>query len=302
VGGAKAEAEFPPYVAPVAVNYYTPPAIVNFQKFRDQWGIRTLFMEFLGSFFFVFMLIMPAGGMVLTSGAQGSFLTVILSLAMAVTYAVILGGPHSGGCLSPTITLVMAIFRGFPWKYVPFYFIAQFLGAFLAGVLAYALFDPWLDQLDHGNRMAAGPLTAESSAAIFIAMPQEFIPNGHAILCELLGDIVFMITCFGLLDARNPFVHPQLAPLFVGLAVFMVSASFGWYAFVLNPFRDFGPRVYLSHYYDGIFSYHNHYSMIALFVPFIGHFIGAAIYDLLISARYHGGGGGHLNPTKNAHV
>lgn len=44
-------------------------------------------------------------------------------------------------------------------------------------------------------------------------------------------------------DLKNPLLNLQAVPLYVGAAVFMVATAFGWTQFVLNPFRDFGPRV-----------------------------------------------------------
>ena len=60
-------------------------------------------------------------------------------------------------------------------------------------------------------------------------MPGTFLPNGHLVLAELAGDIIFVFIVMSLTDIRNPLVNPQTLPLLVGLAVFLVSGVFGWY-------------------------------------------------------------------------
>jgi len=261
------------------------PFLNDFQRIRDQNGVRLFFLEFIACFLFTFTIIVPSAGLVLTNGEEGSFLIAVMCVSISVSFVVYIAAPHSGAILSPPMLIVAAIFRNFPWKMVPVYLVAHFLGSFVAGVAAYGLISPYLDQLDGGNRNIV-PLSPTSTAAIFVAMPQPFLDNNHLILSELLGDLIFMFIISGLLDTRHPLLNLHLLPLLVGAAVFLVACVFGWIGFVLNPFRDFGPRVYLSAYYDGIFTYHDHYSMIALFIPFVGHIMGAILYDFMVNSRY----------------
>eukprot|EP00026_Physarum_polycephalum_P010747 Phypoly_transcript_10924.p1 GENE.Phypoly_transcript_10924~~Phypoly_transcript_10924.p1 ORF type:complete len:364 (+),score=39.66 Phypoly_transcript_10924:137-1228(+) len=279
------EDEFPPYPLPPTPAYTTPGFVVNFQKFRDQMHIRELFVEAVSCFLFTILIILPAGGLVFTQGVQGSFLIAILCVSFSVMFSIYISVLHSGAILSPAMLLCYALFRGFPWKKVPFYLVAHFLGSFVAGVIAYGLMDPWMDAVDHGNRMAI-PLGPTSTAAVFVPMPPLFLPPGHLFLNEFLGDVIFAFMVMGLLDSRNKLIDVRFLPVLISLVVFVVAGAFGWYGFVLNPFRDFGPRVYLSHYYNGIFSYNNYYSMIALFAPVAGHIVGVLLYDFMVSSRY----------------
>lgn len=73
------------------------------------------------------------------------------------------------------------------------------------------------------------PLGPNSTAAIFVPMPGAFLNSGHLILCELLGDIIFMFILQGILDARNRFIDLKFVPVLVSLDLIMVAGCFGWY-------------------------------------------------------------------------
>lgn len=57
-----------------------------------------------------------------------------LGLGLAITFT----GPTSGAHLSPSITVSFAVYKGFPWRKVPHYIIAQILGAFVAALMVYS--------------------------------------------------------------------------------------------------------------------------------------------------------------------
>ncbi|PRP82311.1 hypothetical protein PROFUN_10383 [Planoprotostelium fungivorum] len=262
--------------------------IKSIQRLRDKAHIRPLIVESIGSFWFIFVLIMSVGGYVIGTEIQAAKLTTapplgdwvssIASLALAVTYGAYMSFHISGGHLSPAITVTNAVLRGFPWKYVPFYLFAHFIGAFFAAICFYGLQTPYLNLIDP-NRTAA-------TAALYVNLPSPVIwSDGYRFINEFLGCTIFMFILSALTDLKNPLLSFKATPIYAGTAVFMVANVFGWNNFVLNPFRDFGPRVYLSIYYKGLWQYHNYWA-IALFVPFMGHIAGALLYDILVAKDY----------------
>lgn len=60
--------------------------------------------------------------------------------------------PTSGGHINPAITLMLASYRGFPWRKVPGYWTAQIVGAFAAASMVQGLYYQLLDQYEGGRR------------------------------------------------------------------------------------------------------------------------------------------------------
>ncbi|MGH9551998.1 MAG: MIP/aquaporin family protein, partial [Terriglobales bacterium] len=102
-----------------------------------------LMAEFLGTF----VLIMFGTGVVAmvvlfptqTPGEMihGGYTNITLGWGLGVTMGIYVAGKVSGAHLNPAVTLAFAVFRGFPWRKVLPYSIAQTAGAFLAAALVY---------------------------------------------------------------------------------------------------------------------------------------------------------------------
>lgn len=86
-------------------------------------------VEFIGTFFFV----LTVGLTVLDPGAGVAAPLAIGSVLMVMVYA---GGHISGGHYNPAVTLAVWMRGRCPAPDVPFYMIAQWLAAILAGVLS----------------------------------------------------------------------------------------------------------------------------------------------------------------------
>jgi len=57
---------------------------------------------------------------------------------------------------SPVVTLCLALFRGFPWKKVPGYWLAQILGSVCAAGVNYALYRRAITLFEGGGRTVTG--------------------------------------------------------------------------------------------------------------------------------------------------
>ena len=116
--------------------------------------LAELTAEFLGTF----VLIMLGTGVVAmvvlfpttTPGEviHGGFTNITLGWGLGVTMGIYVAGKISGAHLNPAVTLALAIFRGFPWKKVLPYSIAQVAGAFVAAALVYRNYLPAFHQVD----------------------------------------------------------------------------------------------------------------------------------------------------------
>src|SRR3954462_8591446 len=90
--------------------------------------------EFTGTFLLVFFGCGSVAAAVLT-GAQVGIFQVAIVWGIGIALAIHITGALSGAHLNPAGTSGMAAWNGFPWRSVPRYIIAQFLGALVASAV-----------------------------------------------------------------------------------------------------------------------------------------------------------------------
>src|SRR5580658_550593 len=105
----------------------------------DRYEWRRLFSELLGTFFLV--LVAVGGGMVNArfGGQAVPYGARVVAPALMVMAIILFMGAVSGAHLNPAVSIAFALRGDFPWKRVPMYLVAQFLGAVLATLLLWAL-------------------------------------------------------------------------------------------------------------------------------------------------------------------
>lgn len=109
------------------------------EQFLDpsrEW--RRFFAEMWGTF----LLVLVACGAVVVSklGGQVSLAMQVAAPGIMVMTAIYFMGTVSGAHLNPAVTIAFALRSHFPWKKVPIYILAQFMGAILAALLLKAMF------------------------------------------------------------------------------------------------------------------------------------------------------------------
>jgi hypothetical protein len=81
-----------------------------------------------------------------------------LAWGFGVMMAIYIAGGISGAHLNPTISIMLAIFRGFPWHDCWQYIIAQLLGSITASGIAYGLYRDAIAQYTRSKSISqAGP-------------------------------------------------------------------------------------------------------------------------------------------------
>src|SRR5436853_3164509 len=101
--------------------------------------VRVLLAEAVGTFMFFFV---GAGAIIATGG--DNLVAIALAHGFGLSVAVSAFGGLSGGHFNPATTFGLAIAGKHPWPRVPTYWLAQAVGALIAGfALRYAFeFDP----------------------------------------------------------------------------------------------------------------------------------------------------------------
>jgi glycerol uptake facilitator protein len=243
----------------------------------------TLFAELLAEFLGTFVLILFGIGVVAmvvlfpsTNPGElihGGYTNITLGWGLAVTMGIYIAGKISGAHLNPAVTLALAAFRGFPWRKVLPYWLAQTAGAFVAAALVYWNYLPAFRQVDPQLERTAGVFTT------FPAFP-ALLQAGF--LDQVIGTALLVLLIFAITDEFNSPPGANLAPLMIGLVVVAIGMSFGgMHGYAINPARDFGPRLFTvvarfrnNGITDGIRVW-----WVPVVAPLLGGLAGAAIYD-----------------------
>jgi glycerol uptake facilitator protein len=207
---------------------------------------------------------------------HGGYTNITLGWGLAVTMGIYVAGKISGAHLNPAVTLALAVFRGFSWRKVIPYWVAQVAGAFLAAALVYRNYLPAFHKVD--------PLL-EKTAGVFTTFPAfpDFPQAGF--LDQVIGTALLVLLVLAITDECNAPPGANLAPLMIGLVVVAIGMSFGgMHGYAINPARDFGPRLFtvFAGFRNNGITDGSRVWWVPVIAPLVGGLIGAAIYDFAI--------------------
>lgn len=117
----------------------------------------------------------PHGGLTTPPGGLGNHDSIAWAWGLGVTLGVYVAGRLSGAHLNPAVTVALATFKGFPWKKVGPYIVAQFLGAFVAALIVRWNYTEALGKYDPGHTI--------KSQGVFSTLPA----NGNPICRSTSG-------------------------------------------------------------------------------------------------------------------
>jgi aquaporin Z len=191
---------------------------------------RRLFSEALGTFLLV---LADSGGGVVNAVSHGaiSLSARVTAPGLTVMAVILFMGAISGAHLNPAVSIAFAARGDFPWRRVPYYIIAQLVGATLACLFLLVLFGK------------AGMLGATE--------PGPGISDWQAVIIELVLTTGLVSTILGTASRAQ-----NLGPISAfGVGAYIILAGL-WSAPIsgasMNPARSFGPDLVLlnfSHYW-----------------------------------------------------
>ena len=209
--------------------------------------------EFIGETLGTFLLVLFGCGSVAVSilfGAYNGILQIAMVWGVGVTLAIYLTRHLSCAHLNPAVSLSMVVGGRMSVRKLPVYLIAQFVGAFLAGLVVYMLFEPSISAYESTHQIIRGTAESVQTAKMFgeyYSAPGSLavVSLPLAIGAEAFGTFLLVLMIFALTEGCNvgrP--HDALAPLFIGLTVASVICLIAPLTQAgLNPARDFGPRM-----------------------------------------------------------
>ena len=204
---------------------------------------------------------------------HGGFTNITIGWGLAVTMGIYIAGRISGAHLNPAVTLALAVFRGFSWRKVLPYCLAQTAGAFVASALVFWNYLPAFHQVDPLLEKTAGVFTTFPA---FPALPQA------GFLDQVVGTGLLLLMIFAITDEFNLPPGANLAPLMIGLVVVAIGMSFGgMHGYAINPARDFGPRLFTvaAGFRNNGITDGSRVWWVPVVAPLIGGLAGSALYD-----------------------
>ena len=248
---------------------------------------RELLAEFLATFVLIVFGAGVVAQVVLSRQGAGTFLSINFAWGLAVTMGCYVAGGVSGAHMNPAVTLALAVHRGFAWRKVLPYSLAQIAGAFTAAAIVYVTYLEALNAFDGGVRQVLGP---QGTAGIWATYPQPYLstfPGGF--IDQVVGTALLVGVIFAISDARNVPPPAGLAPLLVGLLVAVIGMSFGFNAgYAINPARDFGPRLFtaVAGWGAEVFRAGNAWWWVPIVAPCLGGVLGGWVYDMFVGRRF----------------
>ena len=204
---------------------------------------------------------------------HGGYTNITFGWGLAVTMGIYVSGKISGAHLNPAVTLTLAVFRGFSWRKVVPYCVAQVAGAFVAAAIVFWNYLPAFRQVDPQLEKTAGVFTTFPA---FAGLPQA------GFLDQVLGTALLLLLIFAIIDEFNMPPGSNLAPLMIGLVVVAIGMSFGgMHGYAINPARDFGPRLLtvVAGFRNNGITDHTGVWWVPIAGPLLGGLIGGAVYD-----------------------
>jgi glycerol uptake facilitator protein len=215
------------------------------------------------------------------AGGLGNHDSIAWGWGFGVALGVFVAGRISGAHLNPAVSIALAAFRGFPWRKVAPYTVAQTLGAFVAALLVRWDYSEVLAKVD--------PRHTYKTLGVFATLPGNGTLPVHelgALRDQILGTAILLFVILALTDANNQPPLANMTALIIGFLVVAIGMAFGTDAgYAINPARDFGPRLaaFITG-YGGAWrdQYGNFYFWVPIVGPIVGGLIGAALYRILI--------------------
>ena len=192
---------------------------------------------FLGELIGTALLVLLGDGVVAnvvlrrSKGENSGWIVITFGWAMAVFVAVFCVAAFSGAHINPAVTIGLAIVEKVQWPDVPYYIIAQMLGAMIGATLVWLHYRPHFGATDDAN----------AKLAVFCTGP-AIRSTADNFISEMIGTFVLV---FAVLYMTDPEVGlGSIHALPVGLVVLAIGLSLGGTTgYAINPARDLGPRI-----------------------------------------------------------
>lgn len=218
------------------------------------------------------------GALTKPPGGLGDHDSISWAWGLGVMLGVYVAARLSGAHLNPAVTLGLATYRGFPWRKVLPYWVAQFFGAFTAALLVRWNYSEVLARADPGHTI--------KTQTVFSTLPGNGstafgVHELGAFRDQIIGTAILLIVILAITDVLNTPPGANIGPFIVGLAVVAIGMAWGTDdGYAINPARDLGPRLasYITGYHH---AWRDQFGNLIFWVPIAGPLVGALIGGLI---------------------
>lgn len=209
--------------------------------------------ECFGEFAGTFLLVLFGCGSVAVSvlfDAHSGLMQIGIIWGIAVTLAVYATRNLSCAHLNPAVTAGMVAAGRMRGAKLPGYWLAQTLGAILAGFILYACFGSSIESYELAHQITRGSPESAQVAKMFgeyynLPGSNSAVGMWLAAFVEGLGTFLLLLLIFSITEGCNvgkP--SSDTEPVFIGLSVASIICLLAPLTQAgLNPARDFGPRL-----------------------------------------------------------
>ncbi|MCX6081713.1 MAG: aquaporin family protein [Chloroflexi bacterium] len=270
--------------------------------------------NYIGEALGVFFIVLFGCGIVTVAvlvGGMGDLWSIGATWGITVALAVWAGASMSGAHFNPSVTIALALRRGFPWKQVVPYIIAQITGGFLGaavlsiqfgGLIAAKLAALGVVPGQAGSQLVSmiyttytpnpGMVGIDQATATALKVSEGWskVPVWNGAFSEILGTALLMIGILMFLEARS--VNSPTAwffPLALGAMVTMIVVITAPISMTsLNGARDLGPRIWalLQGYGSMAFPGPRGDWWVGSIAPILGAVLGAYFFDYVMLPFY----------------
>ncbi|MFC4127560.1 aquaporin [Nocardia rhizosphaerae] len=222
-----------------------------------------------------FVLVISGVGTAVLAGDRVGALGIALAFGLSLMFLVYAIGPISGCHVNPAVTLGQLLLGRIRAVSAAGYVIAQLVGAFLAGLVLFALAKnlPSYDRAVDG--LAANGWGAHSPSAATGPLGEVVVQNGYGMAAMIIIEVMLTaLLVFVVLASTDQLSDVPLAGLSIGVTltvIHLVSIPVDFTS--VNPARSLG----VAPYQDGAMG------QVWAFVvfPLIGGVLGALVYGLI---------------------
>jgi glycerol uptake facilitator protein len=159
-----------------------------------------LIAEFLGTMILILFGVGVVAQVVTNpDGGMGDHDSIAWAWGIGVILGVYVAGRVSGAHINPAVTIALAAFKGFPWRKVAPYCLAQTAGAFVAAIIVRFVYADLIARIDPDHTIA--------SQGIFSTLPGNAVEGANVTITTAFFDQIVQLY----------FWLPIVAPIIGGL-------------------------------------------------------------------------------------